>query len=473
MSKNKKYAILYVDDEPQNLRTFKATFKWDYTIHTARSAFEGFDILEEHPIDLIISDQRMAGLSGIEFFKRVIKRFPEPLRIILTGYSEMAVVVRGVNEVGIYQFMSKPWREAEMKQTMENALEVYQLRRDNQQLIKDLAAANEKLSVENSYLRAELESAQQFDEIITNSPKFQQILQTITRVAATNTTVLIRGESGTGKELMARAIHNFSARKDESFIKVNCAALPATLIESELFGHEKGAFTGATSKRSGRFEMADKGTIFLDEIGEMPLDLQSKLLRVLQEGEFERVGGSQTIKVDVRVLAATNRQLEKEIEEKKFREDLFYRLNVFPVVNPPLRERKEDIPALTQHFLKKYESNIGRRIHKIPAVTLKKLQAYDWPGNIRELENIVERFMITSFGDALELEGWHPPQTDLSERDISSGRFLTLEEVEIQHIKTALARSNGKISGSGGAAELLDMHPNTLSSRINKLGIEK
>lgn len=468
-----KYAILYVDDEPQNLRTFKATFKWDYKIHIARSAFEGFDILEEHPIDLIISDQRMAGLSGIEFFKKVLKKYPEPLRIILTGYSEMNVIVRAINEVGIYQFMSKPWREEEMKQTMENALEVYQLRRDNHQLINSLAAANEKLSIENSYLRAELESAQQFDEIITSSPKFQKILQTITRVAATNTTVLIRGESGTGKELMARAIHNFSQRKEQAFIKVNCAALPATLIESELFGHEKGAFTGATTKRSGRFELADKGTIFLDEIGEMPLDLQAKLLRVLQEGEFERLGGSQTIKVDVRVLAATNRQLEKEIEEKKFREDLFYRLNVFPVINPPLRDRKEDIPALTQHFLKKYESNIGRRIHKIPAATLKKLKAYDWPGNIRELENIVERFMITSFGDALELDGWHPPQTDLSQRDLDSGKFLTLEEVEIQHIKTALTRANGKISGANGAAELLGMHPNTLSSRISKLGIEK
>ncbi|MFK7936429.1 MAG: sigma-54-dependent transcriptional regulator [Saprospiraceae bacterium] len=470
---NKKYTILYVDDEPQNLRTFKATFKWDYKIHTARSAFEGLDVLAEQPVDLIISDQRMAGLSGIEFFKKVIKKYPEPLRIILTGYSEMNVIVRAVNEVGIYQFMSKPWREEEMKQTMENALEVYQLRRDNQQLIQELAVANETLAAENSYLRAELDQAQQFDEIITSSPQFQQLLQTITKVATTNTTVLIRGESGTGKELMARALHNFSQRKDQPFIKVNCAALPATLIESELFGHEKGAFTGATSRRAGRFEMANSGTIFLDEIGEMPLDLQSKLLRVLQEGEFERLGGSETIKVNVRVLAATNRQLEKEIADKKFREDLFYRLNVFPVINPPLRERKEDIPALVQHFLKKYESNIGRRIHKIPAATLKKLQAYDWPGNIRELENIVERFMITSFGDALELDSWHPPKADLSKRDAQSGRFLTLEEIEIQHIKAAIERANGKISGAGGAAELLGMHPNTLSSRMAKFGIKK
>lgn len=469
----KKYAILYVDDEPQNLRTFKATFKWDYKIHTARSAFEGFDVLEAHPIDLIISDQRMAGLSGIEFFKRVMKRFPEPLRIILTGYSEMDVVVRGINEIGIYQFLSKPWREADMKQTIENALEVYQLRRDKEQLIKDLAAANNSLTSENTYLKAELAQAHQFDQIITNSEKFQQLLEIAGKVAATKTTVLIRGESGTGKELMARAIHEYSPRKAEAMIKVNCATLPATLIESELFGHEKGAFTGATGQRAGRFELADKGTIFLDEIGEMPLDLQAKLLRVLQEGEFERLGGAKTIKVDVRVVAATNRNLEKEVEKGKFRQDLFYRLNVFPIVNPPLRDRKEDIPILTQHFLKKYESNIGRKINNVPPDTLEKLMAYDWPGNIRELENIVERFMITSFGDKLELEDWYPPQTDWTERKLASGELLTLEEMEIQHIQKALDQCNGKVFGTDGAAALLDINPKTLTSRMQKLGIKK
>ncbi|MEL7021114.1 MAG: sigma-54 dependent transcriptional regulator [Bacteroidota bacterium] len=467
----KQYAILYVDDEPQNLRTFKATFKWDYRIHTARSAFEGLDILAEHPIDLIISDQRMAGLSGIEFFKKVIKKYPDPLRIILTGYSEMNVIVRAVNEVGIYQFMSKPWREEEMKQTIENALEVYKLRRDNLQLIQDLATANEQLSSENNYLRAELDQAQQFDEIITNSDSFKALLETVSQVACTNTTVLIRGESGTGKELMARAIHKFSTRRDAPFIKVNCATLPTHLIESELFGHEKGAFTGAVTRHIGRFERAHRGTIFLDEIGEMPLDLQAKLLRVLQEGELERLGGAETLAVDVRVLAATNRPLEQALSERTFRADLFYRLNVFPIVNPPLRARKEDIPALVQHFLKKHESNVGKRIRYLSDAGLQKLQRYDWPGNIRELENIVERFMITSKGEELDLDSWHPPQTTWLQARADDGRFRTLKEIEIEHIEAALERSNGKISGQGGAADLLGLHPNTLNSRIQKWGI--
>jgi len=465
-----KYTILYVDDEPHNLRTFKATFKWDFNILTAQSAFEGFDILEKNRVDLIISDQRMAGLSGTEFFKKVIKRYPEPMRIILTGYSELDTILRAINECGIYRYMTKPWKESEMKKTIEDTLEVYQLRKDKENLVKELAIANKKLIVENNYLKEEIKQATYTTQIITKNEKFKNKLRLLEKVAPTNTSVLINGETGTGKELMARALHEASPRRDKVMIKVNCAALPANLIESELFGHEKGSFTGATKKRIGRFELADGGTIFLDEIGELPIDLQSKLLRVLQEGTFERIGGTQTIKVDTRVVAATNRDLEKEIAVGNFREDLFYRLNVFPLNCPPLRDRKDDIPFLVQHFIKKHEANVGKKIEAVSASTLSKLQAYNYPGNIRELENLIERFMIISSGKELELTGWLPIKKELP---ITEGQFLTLKEVEIRYIKKALRLTSGKVFGVGGAAEKLGINAKTLDSRMRKLGIDK
>jgi len=292
-----RYQILYIDDEPDNLRTFKATFRWDYDIFTAKSAFEGFDILDKNEIHLIISDQRMAGLSGIEFFKRIINKYPDPIRIILTGYSELNVIIRAINECGIYSYTTKPWDEPGMKQTIEKALEVYQLRKDKELLIEQLASANKQLKVENTYLREEIKQTHNFEAILTNSASFKKSLEVVERLASTNTTALIRGETGTGKELIARAIHRLSQRAEKPLIKVNCAAIPENLIESEFFGHERGAFTGATQKRVGRFELANEGTIFLDEIGELPINLQAKLLRVLQEGEFERIGGNKTIKV--------------------------------------------------------------------------------------------------------------------------------------------------------------------------------
>ena len=467
---DKKYTILYIDDEPHNLTTFKATFKWDYHILTAKSAFDGFDILAENEVQLIISDQRMAGLSGTEFFKKVVKRFPDPMRIILTGFSELEVIMRAINECGIYRYMTKPWKESDMKKTIEDTLEVYQLRKDKESLLQQLDAANKKLAAENIYLKEEIQQQHFASTIISKNKSFQQKFSLLQKVAPTNTSVLIRGETGTGKELMARAIHEASLRKEQALIKVNCATLPANLIESELFGHERGAFTGATQKRVGRFELADGGTIFLDEIGELPIDLQPKLLRVLQEGTFDRVGGTQTIRTDVRVIAATNRNLEQEIEQGNFREDLFYRLNVFPILNPPLRERKEDIPLLVHHFLEKHATNIGKRIKEVPTEVMDQLVAYNYPGNIRELENLIERFMIISTGDALELTGWLPQQRELP---FSDEHFKSMEEMEIHHIKNALQLTKGKVFGVGGAAEKLGMNAKTLDSRMRKLGIRK
>ncbi|NOT24310.1 MAG: sigma 54-interacting transcriptional regulator, partial [Nitrospiraceae bacterium] len=289
------------------------------------------------------------------------------------------------------------------------------------------------------------------------------------RVAPTDSTVLITGETGTGKELIARASHNVSPRKNKPLVKVNCAAIPAGLIESELFGHEKGAFTGALTKKVGRFELADKGTIFLDEIGELPLDLQSKLLRVLQEGEFERVGGTQTFKVNVRVIAATNRDLEKLSKAGQYRSDLYYRLNVFPIHLPALREREGDIPLLVQYFARKFATNFGKKIDRVSERMMTSLQRYQWPGNIRELEHVIERAVILSEGSELEPIEWLSQPGGKA----GSGKPLTLEEMERQHIVDVLEQTNWRVSGEKGAAKILDLNPTTLEARMKKLGIER
>lgn len=323
------------------------------------------------------------------------------------------------------------------------------------------------LHLENVYLREEVGAEVEFEKIVGSSPSIRKVLESVKQVAGTDSTVLITGETGTGKELIARAIHNLSGRKDKAQVRVNCAALPAGLIESEVFGHEKGAFTGATSQRAGRFELADGGTIFLDEIGDLPLELQSKLLRVLQEGEFERVGGSKTLKVDVRVVAATNQDLAKAVAEGRFRSDLFYRLNVFPIRIPPLRDRKGDIPPLVRHLTMKYATKMAKRIDTIPDATMQALIAYPWPGNVRELENVIERGMILTKGEHLKLGDWLPKPTVATD----GSPLVTLEELERQHIQRVLELANWQVRGARGAAEILGLKPTTLESRMKRLGI--
>jgi len=333
-----------------------------------------------------------------------------------------------------------------------------------------LQQEKQRLQAQNQYLQEEIKLTYNFEEIISKSNNFQKVLRQIEQVAATDATVLILGESGTGKELIARAIHNISNRSKKPLVKVNCATLPANLIESELFGHEKGAFTGALEKKIGRFELANGGTIFLDEIGELPVELQAKLLRVLQEGEFERLGNPHTIKVNTRVIAATNRNLQMAIEKKEFREDLFYRLNVFPVVCPPLRDRKDDIPLLVKHFCHKHEGKIGRKITNIPNKVMDGLMAYDWPGNIRELENIIERAMILSTEGTLEYGDWIP-----TEKVSVNGKPAAskLEDLERNHILDTLNKTGWKVSGEKGAAKILGLNPTTLEARMKKLGIKR
>ncbi len=342
-------------------------------------------------------------------------------------------------------------------------------------------AEKSRLEQQNSYLREEIKAAHNFEEIVGQSPALLAVLEQVERVAATDSSVLIHGETGTGKELIARAIHSRSRRRDKPLIKINCAALPTGLVESELFGHEKGAFTGALAKRLGRFELAEGGTIFLDEVGEIPADAQAKLLRVLQEREFERVGGQASIRVDVRVIAATNRDLRASVREKTFREDLFYRLNVFPVALPPLRERRGDIPLLAHFLLDKFAARVGKRIEAIDSASMNLLQAYAWPGNIRELENVLERAVILAAGQTLHLEAeWFPADSvnafqaaAESRADASAPESSSLEAIERCHILSVLERTRWVIDGPRGAAKLLGLHPNTLRSRLKKLGIER
>jgi chemotaxis protein methyltransferase CheR len=309
--------------------------------------------------------------------------------------------------------------------------------------------------------------------MVGESDALAYVRHRIQEVCATDATVLIHGETGVGKELVAHAIHRWSTRSDKPFIRVPCAALPPSLIESELFGHVAGAYTGATGERQGRFELADGGTILLDEIGELPLELQGKLLRVLQEGDFERVGSSTMVHVDVRVLAATNRNLKKEVEAGRFREDLYFRINVFPITVPPLRDRKSDIPLLVDHFVRTISQRMGRNITEVPASILRKLREYDWPGNVRELENVLERAVITSPGPKLSLpEPLANVPSDAHKESGSGDDVLRpLREIEKQHIQRVLAKSNGRVAGPGGAAEILGLHPNTLRSRMQKLGV--
>lgn len=340
---------------------------------------------------------------------------------------------------------------------------------ENMMAYEEIAQLKSRLEQENLYLQEEITTEHGFSDIIGEGPALRHMLHQIELVAPTDSTVLITGETGTGKELIARAIHTRSRQKEKALVKVNCAAIPAGLVESELFGHEKGAFTGALTRKTGRFELADGGTIFLDEIGDLPLDLQPKLLRVLQEGEFERVGGSHTFNVNVRVMAATNRDPEQAMKAGLLRADLFYRLNVFPIQAPPLRERKEDIPLLVEYFTWKKGTRLGKKIERIPERVMQTLKEYAWPGNIRELEHVIERAVILSQGSQLELGDWFVKPS----QGTGPSRLESLEDVERQHILSTLEATGWVVSGENGAAQILGLKRTTLEARMKKLGISR
>jgi formate hydrogenlyase transcriptional activator len=340
---------------------------------------------------------------------------------------------------------------------LENALE-----------FSELSESKERLAEEGLYLRDEIRTEHQFEDILGNSQGLNRVLHQVGTVAPNETTVLIQGETGTGKELIARAIHGLSARRDNIFVKLNCAAIPLGLLESELFGHERGAFTGAIARKVGRFEIADKGTLFLDEVGDIPLELQPKLLRVLQEQEFERLGGTRSIRTDVRLIAATNRDLNKMVEQGQFRADLYYRLNVFPIMIPPLRERREDIPILVRYFVDKYAKAMNRKIERIPASVMDAIVRYSWPGNIRELQNFMERAVILSEGQVLR-----PPMGELRESKSRPSSSATLRDVEQKHILQILRDCDWTLGGPHGAAARLGVPRTTLIYRMRRLGIQR
>ncbi|MGB0909539.1 MAG: sigma-54-dependent transcriptional regulator [Nitrospirales bacterium] len=482
---DRKPIILMVDDTPANLGVLSEFLGDDgYEVLVAEDGESAIGRACYAKPDLILLDVVMPDIDGFDTCRR-LKEHQEtkdiPI-IFMTALSDTENKVKGF-ELGAVDYITKPFQQEEARARVSLHLNLLHtkrmLQRQNQELQEEMDA-HTRTQAKVQYLDAELKSAQDFGDIIGQSTSLRVVLEQVSQMAETDCTGLIIGETGTGKELIARAIHDRSPRKSKPLIKVNCAAIPKDLFESEFFGHEKGSFTGAANRRIGRFELANEGTLFLDEAGELPLDIQAKLLRVLQEQEFERVGGQTTQKVDVRIIAATNRNLGERVANKEFREDLYYRLNVFPLQIPALRERQDDIGILAQHFVLKYARKYGKPLKRITEGALKGLSGYTWPGNIRELENVIERAVILSRGIELELGAWLPQSRvgesssdDASSMSTSASANQTLEEMERAHIQHVLEQTNWRVSGDGGAAKILGLNRTTLEARMKKLGISR
>jgi DNA-binding NtrC family response regulator len=446
-------AILIVEDEAKMLRLLDLHLTEEgFTTHTAQDAETGLKILNKEKIDLVVADFKLPGMNGLEFLqatKRVDASIPF---VVMTAYGSVESAVDAM-KAGASDYVLKPFSLAEMSLVIRKELDASRLREENRSL-------REALGQRYSYRN-----------IVSRSAKMQEVLALVERVAPTNSTVLLGGESGVGKDLIARSIHEHSRRASGPFIKINCTAIPENLLESELLGFEKGAFTGAISSKPGKFELADKGTIFLDEIGDVPAAIQVKLLRVLQERAFERLGGTKTLQVDVRLVAATNRNLRAALEQHTFREDLYYRLNVVPIDIPPLRDHKEDIPELVDHFIARFASESGKAIHDITPAARQLLSSFHWPGNVRELENIIERAVALSSGSVLDVADIHldivPPATSAAASPFLP-EGMTLEQWEDEMIREALRRANGNKSQ---AARLLGLSRNALRYRLSKIGV--
>jgi len=455
--------ILIVDDEPLNVDLLEQELGGaGYRILSAGSGEQALALVAETVPDLILLDVRMSGMDGYETCERL--KAAEATRaipvIFLTALAETLEKVRAFRAGGV-DYVTKPFEPEELLARVATHIA---LRREIE--------AHRKSKATIHVLVEEMGSSR--GAMIGDAPALQRVREQIAQVASTDSTVLIQGETGTGKELVARAIHAGSRRSDRPFIKLNCAALPRELVESELFGHEKGAFTGATQQRRGRFELADGGTLFLDEVGELPLDAQAKLLRVLQDGEFERIGATRSLRSDVRLIAATNRDLRAEVDAGRFRSDLYYRLNVFPITLPPLRERRDDIPMLVRHFAEKAARKIGRPMDAIPPSFIERACSHDWPGNIRELENFVERALIMAAGRPLEaIDLFGPAASAPSSTPAGDAPSASLEDVERAHIRQVLQAVSWRIEGDRGAARILGLNPSTLRARMRKLGIRK
>jgi two-component system, NtrC family, response regulator PilR len=451
--------LLFVDDEESLRRpTAEHLAERGFEVVEAGSGEQALELLDQFAFDILVTDLRLPGMDGTQVIDAARQRYPAIVAIVITGYGTVRDAVEAIKK-GAWDFITKPFHFDELMHVLQTSMERGRLRS------------------ENAYLRSQLEERyQQFQGIIGRSRPMQGLFSMLETVSRTTSTVLITGETGTGKEVIAKAIHHNSPRKSHRFVAINCGAIPETLLESELFGHEKGAFTGAVGMKQGRFEHANKGTLFLDEIGTMSLSLQTKLLRALQERAFERVGGNQTIKVDVRVIAATNSALQKMISEGTFREDLYYRLNVIPIALPPLRDRREDIPLLVAHFLKKFAPESPPQMSQ---GAMRGLMAYAWPGNVRQLENAVER-AVTLSGGRLEIDvkdllpemqeapaPTSTPYVDLPDEGLDLNAYLSSLERDL--IKRALERTNGN---RNRASELLRIKRTTLVEKMKRLGLE-
>jgi DNA-binding NtrC family response regulator len=471
--------ILVVDDTPNNVILLEDMLTArGYRVATATDGAQALARAAAEAPDLVLLDVMMPGPDGFEVCKRM--RADAATRdipvIFLTALDGTFDKVRAFS-VGAVDYLTKPFQSEELLARVGTHLALRQARRSleeqNARLREEIEAHNRaKGTIE--CLVEEIRSSHDFGEILGESPALLRLLEQVALVATTDSTVLIQGETGTGKELIARAIHSRSHRRERPLIKINCTALPRELVESELFGHEKGAFTGATQQRRGRFELADGGTLFLDEVGELPLETQPKLLRVLQEQEFERVGGTHSLRTDVRLIAATNRDLQQQVGAGTFRSDLYYRLNVFPLALPPLRERHEDIPRLIRHFLARAGRKLGKPLTDVTPAFLDQAMAYDWPGNVRELENFVERSAILAKSTVLEVaEPLGAQVSQAAKPAVERPSPRTLEDVERSHILRVLEQTQWAIEGERGAARILGLNPSTLRGRLRKLGIRK
>ena len=445
--------ILIVEDEAKMRRLLELNLGEDgFKTVSAGDAETGLKLLASEPIDLVITDLKLPGVSGLELLQAVKQENAALPVVVMTAFGSVETAVDAM-KAGASDYVLKPFSLSEMRMVVHKELDVSRLREENRSLRE---ALGEKYSHPN---------------VVAGSPKMQEVLATVERVAPTNSTVLLGGESGVGKDLIARVIHEKSRRASGPFVKINSTAIPENLLESELFGYERGAFTGATTSKPGKFELADKGTLFLDEIGDVPPATQVKLLRVLQEREFERLGGTRTIKVDVRLVAATNRDLRAALEDGTFREDLYYRLNVVPIDIPPLREHKEDISDLVHLFLRRFSRESGRQVAAVSGEAMNSLLNHHWPGNVRELQNIIERACALAKSDNLEADDIHfdtPRSRTVSAGDSFLPEGMTLDQWEDEVIREALKRANGNKSQ---AARLLGLSRNTLRYRLSKIGI--
>src|SRR5712671_4962798 len=446
-------AILIVEEEAKMRRLLELNLGEEgFSTLAAGDAETGLKLLRESSVDLVVTDLKLPGMNGLEFLQAIKHQHAALPVIVMTAFGTVETAVEAM-KAGASDYVLKPFSLAEMRMVIHKELDVHKLREENRSLRE---ALGERYAHPN---------------VVARSPKMQEVLATVERVAPTNSTVLLGGESGVGKDLIARAIHEKSRRARGPFIKINSSAIPENLLESELFGYEKGAFTGANSSKPGKFELADKGTLFLDEIGDVPPAIQVKLLRVLQEREFERLGGTRTVKVDVRLIAATNRDLRAALEEGTFREDLYYRLNVVPIDIPPLREHKEDIPDLVNLFISRFAGESGKPVKSITPAAMQILVNYPWPGNVRELENVVERSLVMAIGDKLD---GGDIRLDMNLRQRNHGEValpdgMSLDQYEQELIRNALTKADGNKSQ---AARLLGLTRNALRYRLTQMGIE-